>query len=453
MLDLYVDVTAEENDAVDVIAEENDATSSTQAAPQPEEPSPSEDQESPQWLDLPADTEGEGDSIFALEQACYLDDLPEDSDLPVANLEGVCTQLFHYLIRHPQNLVTRRRKVPGKGSKSRYFGGDGPSEDVMADKVVTGCWACGKWTHESGDCHLKRCFVCSGQGHEGSACPNKRNICRRCTNIGHMAEECPDTEYFAGLGNEEDVFFCRCVSCGIEGHINCSENPTAIIPEPCPGPSSEIVENSYDNPYLSAVMPPSRQVLRLMPRYPASGAGFSREARQPVDFRHAPAQDARLLNLHPKPCWNAHQDAPPHTRVPQVIAPKVQLLPRPSKLLLRPSIVPPRRSWPSEGRDGPESTWSPPASKSHSSNYKAWRPPSRWSQNGGDFANSEGQHGVRMDSQWNGGNQSRIVTQERHQSWSRSSPYGRGPINSRAPHQMSTGMRQSSYHGGWARNT
>ena len=31
------------------------------------------------------------------------------------------------------------------GTGKRYFGLEERSEDVMADKVVTGCWACGKW--------------------------------------------------------------------------------------------------------------------------------------------------------------------------------------------------------------------------------------------------------------------------------------------------------------------
>merc|ERR1719272_1893351 len=107
-------------------------------------------------------------------------------------------QLVQYLIGHPSALITKMRKRAGKGSKSRYFGEE-RSEDVMADKVVTGCWACGKLTHESDECEFKRCFNCSEQGHEFSQCTRKKVKCKKCRASGHEQEDCPTAEYGAGI--------------------------------------------------------------------------------------------------------------------------------------------------------------------------------------------------------------------------------------------------------------
>lgn len=161
--------------------------------------------------------------------AAFLDGLTgdaEDSDMAHPQYMPLLSQ---YLIGHPQSLVSRRRKRPGKGAGKRYFGGEERSEDVMADKVVTGCWACGKLDHESSQCVFKRCFHCSQQGHEQMECVQKSLRCSRCYRPGHIKEECPEEEYRTGCQNDEDLYFCRCVSCGQEGHVQCHA---------LPGPSS-----------------------------------------------------------------------------------------------------------------------------------------------------------------------------------------------------------------------
>ncbi|CAE8647040.1 unnamed protein product, partial [Polarella glacialis] len=96
----------------------------------------------------------------------------------------------------------------------------------MADKSVVGCWACGKLDHESQDCVFKRCFVCSEQGHESALCQMRRQQCRRCQKQGHRDEACPAVEYSVALSLESDLYFCRCVNCGEEGHLNCGAVPS-----------------------------------------------------------------------------------------------------------------------------------------------------------------------------------------------------------------------------------
>lgn len=94
----------------------------------------------------------------------------------------------------------------------------------MADKVITGCWACGKLDHESQDCAFKRCFICSEQGHEARECMNNCFRCKSCNGIGHEEWSCPLVVYGDGLGLDEaplDVAYCRCATCGQEGHIQC----------------------------------------------------------------------------------------------------------------------------------------------------------------------------------------------------------------------------------------
>lgn len=93
----------------------------------------------------------------------------------------------------------------------------------MADKVVTGCWACGKLDHESQDCAFKRCFVCAEQGHESRECTRRNQWCQRCRSSGHLPESCPINDYNQGIESVDDVAYCRCVVCCSEGHLNCSE--------------------------------------------------------------------------------------------------------------------------------------------------------------------------------------------------------------------------------------
>mmetsp|Transcript_107740 Transcript_107740/g.170096 ORF Transcript_107740/g.170096 Transcript_107740/m.170096 type:complete len:501 (-) Transcript_107740:10-1512(-) len=204
--------------------------------------------EEPPWLMLGEPFEDSDVVTETKARADYLESLPEDSDRPVADLEEVCGQLMQYLIGHPASLITKMRKFGGgkKGSKSRYFGEE-RSDDVMSDKVVTGCWACGKLTHESDECPFKRCFNCSAQGHQYFECPvSKTAKCSKCGNPGHEKDDCPVVEYEAGIikrdkggptegedGTEyTDLFFCRCLRCGGDGHLNCALVPVGQILEP-----------------------------------------------------------------------------------------------------------------------------------------------------------------------------------------------------------------------------
>ncbi|CAL1127309.1 unnamed protein product [Cladocopium goreaui] len=138
--------------------------------------------------------------------AAFLDGLTGfETDLEAVPQHLPC--LARYLVGHPEALVTKKKKGHKKGSGKRYFGGEDRSEDVMADKVVTGCWACGKLDHESQDCIFKRCFVCSEQGHEVSEC-RKRNIsCKRCFRQGHFSDLCPLDSY--ETHGPEDLFSAR----------------------------------------------------------------------------------------------------------------------------------------------------------------------------------------------------------------------------------------------------
>lgn len=180
------------------------------------------------WLDeVEAHWRDEAEAGDASARGNWLDQLGDD--YVVADLEGTCDRLVQYLIGHPRGLVTKRRTAPGGKSSKRYFG-DERSEDVMADKVVTGCWACGKLDHESNECPFKRCFVCSSQGHEQADCPSKKDWCSRCKSRGHQIKECPLTAYSSGIQDEEtgtDIFFVRCIICREEGHSNCADVPGA----------------------------------------------------------------------------------------------------------------------------------------------------------------------------------------------------------------------------------
>eukprot|EP00927_Polykrikos_kofoidii_P059273 TRINITY_DN54477_c0_g1_i1.p1 TRINITY_DN54477_c0_g1~~TRINITY_DN54477_c0_g1_i1.p1 ORF type:complete len:903 (+),score=138.75 TRINITY_DN54477_c0_g1_i1:141-2849(+) len=183
----------------------------------------------PRWLQVEPDPE---DIVIANDaEMCtaFLDGLPEDAEEEYMGLDQVCPRLQQYLIGHPKALVTKKRKVKGGGK--RYFGGDGRSEDVMSDKVVTGCWACGKLDHDSNQCAFKRCFVCSGQGHEQHACPHKKEWCKMCKVSGHEEGlSCPGGQYAEGLAQEADGNSCRCIKCRSEGHVNCGSIPFAKSP-------------------------------------------------------------------------------------------------------------------------------------------------------------------------------------------------------------------------------
>jgi len=196
-----------------------------------EERSASEDSASePAWLVLeyPDDPDV---SLQAEQDAMTLDCMDTDrltaegSAALVAELRGACPMLATYLVGHPQALPSRKRKRQGPGTKGRYFLFEERSEDVMADKVVTGCWACGKLDHASNDCVFKRCFICSEQGHQFGDCDKKGRHCHKCGATGHMEDFCPHDEYAAGLSQDDDLFLCRCMKCGGEGHVNCGTVP------------------------------------------------------------------------------------------------------------------------------------------------------------------------------------------------------------------------------------
>lgn len=254
-------------------------------------------EEEPPWLLIESLLEGEEpgpEAEDAEAKADYIDSLPEDSDRPVADLEDVCSQLVQYLIGHPSALVTKKRKFPSKGSKSRYFGEE-RSEDVMADKVVTGCWVCGKTSHESHECAFKRCFNCSEMGHEVAECARKSGRCQKCRSTGHEQEECPMLEYEAGIisvvsdacedgepvAELTDVFFCRCARCGEDGHLNCAPVPHAPILKPAvpvadppPGYSGIGGHDPWSRP--TPPLPPGKLLLR--PRAPAQWQSYGSSA-------------------------------------------------------------------------------------------------------------------------------------------------------------------------------
>eukprot|EP00434_Breviolum_minutum_P005930 symbB.v1.2.005229.t1/scaffold293.1/size237565/10 len=183
-----------------------------------------ESDEEPQWLR----NVGVLDPKVAEEadvSAAFLDGLTgSEMDLDMAFPQYIPC-LARYLVGHPEALVTKKKKGHKKGSGKRYFGGEDRSEDVMADKVVVGCWACGKLDHESQECIFKRCFVCSEQGHEVSECRSRNLSCKRCYRQGHFSDQCPMDQYDASFDTEEDMSFCRCMKCGEEGHLNCGSLP------------------------------------------------------------------------------------------------------------------------------------------------------------------------------------------------------------------------------------
>eukprot|EP00449_Zooxanthella_nutricula_P047000 CAMPEP_0198592166 /NCGR_PEP_ID=MMETSP1462-20131121/137784_1 /TAXON_ID=1333877 /ORGANISM="Brandtodinium nutriculum, Strain RCC3387" /LENGTH=146 /DNA_ID=CAMNT_0044323741 /DNA_START=27 /DNA_END=464 /DNA_ORIENTATION=+ len=131
--------------------------------------------------------------------AGWLDEAREDEEDDA--LAQYLPDLNRYIIGHPQSLITKRKRKGGKGKKGRFFA-EQKSEDVMADKSVTGCWACGRLDHESDECAFKRCFCCSQQGHELLKCTQRSVRCHRCYLQGHTADECPMVGYDEGMEHE-----------------------------------------------------------------------------------------------------------------------------------------------------------------------------------------------------------------------------------------------------------
>lgn len=191
-------------------------------------------EEEPPWLaglDLPND--GGTAAMDAEVTGGFLDGLEDQNEDPDDAYPQYVPRLAQYLIGHPQALITKRRRKPAKGSGKRYYAEE-KTNDVMADKTVTGCWACGKLDHESHECEFKRCFICSEQGHEQTDCGMGGEFCKRCNSRGHTEEFCPEQAYYEGLGNDVDIAFCSCMFCGEEGHLNCCEVPMMSAPSSGP---------------------------------------------------------------------------------------------------------------------------------------------------------------------------------------------------------------------------
>jgi len=177
----------------------------------------------PTWLEVPGPDDAALVSASEICAAC-LDDASDRHDAQEQAFPQYVPFLARYLTKRPEAFVTRGRRFMGKGKDTRYFA-DKRSEDVMADKVLSGCWVCGKLDHDSSKCSFKRCFKCSQQGHEATECPGWEVVCDVCRRPGHAQEDCPETIYNLALGHEVDIFFCRCADCLEQGHLKCSRVP------------------------------------------------------------------------------------------------------------------------------------------------------------------------------------------------------------------------------------
>eukprot|EP00929_Paragymnodinium_shiwhaense_P022665 TRINITY_DN1441_c0_g2_i1.p1 TRINITY_DN1441_c0_g2~~TRINITY_DN1441_c0_g2_i1.p1 ORF type:complete len:731 (+),score=215.85 TRINITY_DN1441_c0_g2_i1:115-2307(+) len=226
------DVAGEEDDDVEFICEEKtgDAFAWSRGEGDADDvlsEDPEDDgTEAPRWLVLAEPgAEDVTVSLDAESSASLLDGVdPKEAGGEEAEkkaIEETCPTLWQYIVGHPQAWVTAKRKRPQ--AKGRFFSGQEKSEDVMADKVVTGCWACGRLDHESHECVFKRCFTCSEQGHEVSECTLRApKTCWRCGRRGCKGpEECPEVQRKEAANSVDEPVFCRCVNCGEEGHLNC----------------------------------------------------------------------------------------------------------------------------------------------------------------------------------------------------------------------------------------
>jgi len=364
-----VDLDNIEGENAEVVQSESDEVPVLQEPPADEDhfgdgaASESEDEGEPAWLDLPLpDEDPTEEAADAQVRAAFLDGLVSGSEECDLAYEQYLPRLARYLIGHPQGLICGRRGF-SKGKGKRYFG-DGRSEDVMADKVVKGCWACGKLDHESHECDFKRCFVCSQQGHEFSECAHRSEKCERCNRSGHTDEECPEAVYDEGLQNDADVFHCRCMKCYADGHLNCSAVPACDSGAPAwrpddtaPGsPPQPWQPQQWGPPLRPALRPGLRPPLRLLepsarapmrrvviaPLPPRPGAPGARPTR-PVPWRPqgtggvggSPRETPLPVSWGPQP----PSHPPPWWRGPPLVYPRRPRLAGASAL--RPPAAPP----------------------------------------------------------------------------------------------------------------
>jgi hypothetical protein len=211
---------------------DDDYIASKECRPADEDQDASQAEEEPPWLQLMVEADSNS-ADDAATRVGYLEGYSENGDVEMAQqaLESACPRLVQYLVGHPKGLQGKPGKggkggKAGKGGKKRFFS-DTRSEDVMADKVVSGCWACGKLDHESQNCIFKRCFLCSEQGHEYGECPMRGQWCTNCGRQGHTSAACPDAIYRSALlaCHKRTLTSVRCLSCGEEGHIQCRKLP------------------------------------------------------------------------------------------------------------------------------------------------------------------------------------------------------------------------------------
>mmetsp|Transcript_81665 Transcript_81665/g.141994 ORF Transcript_81665/g.141994 Transcript_81665/m.141994 type:complete len:744 (-) Transcript_81665:91-2322(-) len=189
----------------------------------------------PQWLQLEEvqDTQ----TVAAAEaQADRLQASSNDEIQALKDLWESCPSLMRYAIGHPAAFVMRKRRKGGKGGGKRYFGGEQQSEDAMAHKIASGCWACGQLGHDSQDCEFKRCFICSERGHEHSSCWSWELWCEQCGRQGHLETNCPMTGYQEALEAVSDISSVRCLPWRKAGHVQCGGLGEALR-HACPAPT------------------------------------------------------------------------------------------------------------------------------------------------------------------------------------------------------------------------
>mmetsp|Transcript_107272 Transcript_107272/g.201918 ORF Transcript_107272/g.201918 Transcript_107272/m.201918 type:complete len:341 (+) Transcript_107272:60-1082(+) len=141
-----------------------------------------------QWLNLDEQPAGEAEAHAAVSTA-----MPDDvcSGAGTEALAKTSPSLAKYLS------LQLRRQVEGT-STLRFFS-DSTVDKVMAGKISLGCWICGRRDHKSAACDLKRCFLCSEQGHSLINCPCSLHFCKVCGSVGHTASSCPKVVYKLAL--------------------------------------------------------------------------------------------------------------------------------------------------------------------------------------------------------------------------------------------------------------